>query len=173
MGTLTLAITYLTSPNFQLDELESLLSSRFLSLDEGPEFTPTLVKNHQRDSLPGLPGSLPSRTSLKSPPSSIADRFVLPAHAHSRTNSMPSSQQRLGAFPMSRTSTGAGITTGSTSVLSIASSRQDSSAAWSKEETGPLSGVSAAARARRESMGRSSSAVSLIRLISDWPLTLL
>ncbi|KAG1863173.1 autophagy-related protein 13-domain-containing protein [Suillus subalutaceus] len=161
-GTLSLAITYLSSPNFQLDELESLLSSRFLSLDEGPEFTPTLAKNQQRDSLTGLLGSLPLRASLpKSPPSSIADRFVLPApNSHSRTNSMPVSQSpRLGAFPMSRTSTGAGINAGSTSALSIASSRQDSSTAWSKEDTGPFSGVSAAARIRLESMaGRSSSA---------------
>lgn len=161
-GTLSLSITYLSSPNFQLDELESLLSSRFLSLDEGPEFTPTLAKNQQRDSLTGLPGSLPLRASLpKSPPSSIADRFVLPsANSHSRTNSMPISQSpRLGAFPMSRTSTGAGINAGSTSALSIASSRQDSSTAWSKEDTGPLSGVSAATRIRLESMaGRSSSA---------------
>ncbi|KAG1803998.1 autophagy-related protein 13-domain-containing protein [Suillus subaureus] len=165
-GTLSLDITYLSSPNFQLDELESLLSSRFLSLDEGPEFTPTLAKNQQRDSLTGLPGSLPLRASLpKSPPSSIADRFVLPApNSHSRTNSMPVSQSpRLGAFPMSRTSTGAGINAGSTSALSIASSRQDSSTAWSKEDTGPFSGVSAAARIRLESMaGRSSSAVSII-----------
>lgn len=161
-GTLSLAITYLSSPNFQLDELESLLSSRFLSLDEGPEFTPTLAKNQQRDSLTGLPGSLPLRASLpKSPPSSIADRFVLPSsNSHSRTNSMPIGQSpRLGAFPMSRTSTGAGINAGSTSALSIASSRQDSSTAWSKEDTGPLSGVSAATRTRLESMaGRSSSA---------------
>lgn len=145
-GTLSLTITYLSSPNFQLDELESLLSSRFLSLDEGPEFTPTLAKNQQRDSLTGLPGSLPLRASLpKSPPSSIADRFVLPAaNSHSRTNSMPVSQSpRLGALPMSRTSTGAGINAGSTSALSIASSRQDSSTAWSKEDTGPVSGVSA------------------------------
>ncbi|KAG2119376.1 autophagy-related protein 13-domain-containing protein [Suillus clintonianus] len=162
-GTLSLSINYLSSPNFQLDELESLLSSRFLSLDEGPEFTPTLAKNQQRDSLTGLPGSLSMRPSLpKSPPSSsIADRFVLPAaNSHSRTNSMPASQSpRLGGFPMSRTSTGAGITAGSTSALSIASSRQDSSTAWSKEETGHFSGVSAAARVRLESMGgRSSSA---------------
>ncbi|KAG2149151.1 hypothetical protein DEU56DRAFT_924469 [Suillus clintonianus] len=57
------------------------------------------------------------------------------------------------------TTTGAGITAGSTSALSIASSRQDSSTAWSKEETGHFSGVSAAARVRLESMGgRSSSA---------------
>jgi autophagy-related protein 13 len=165
-GTLSLSITYLSSPNFQLDELESLLSSRFLSLDEGPEFTPTLAKNQQRDSLTGLPGSLPLRASLpKSPPSSIADRFVLPApNSHIRTNSMPASQSpRLGAFPMSRTSTGAGINAGSTSALSITSSRQDSSTTWSKEDTGPFTSVPAAARIRLESMaGRSSSAVSII-----------
>ncbi|KAG1828738.1 hypothetical protein EV424DRAFT_1536479 [Suillus variegatus] len=57
--TLSLAITYLSSPNFQLDELESLLSSRFLSLDEGPDFTPTLAKNQQHDSSTIVLFSLP------------------------------------------------------------------------------------------------------------------
>ncbi|KAH7929214.1 hypothetical protein BV22DRAFT_1102631 [Leucogyrophana mollusca] len=154
MGNLTLSAKYLNCPNFQLDELESLLSSRFLSLDEGPEFTPTLVKNQQRDSLPGLPGSLPLRTSLPKSPS-IADRFVLPS-THSRTNSMPGSPRNF-ALPMSRTSTGAMQGGGSTSALSVSSSRQDSSSTWSREDGHPLSGI--AARVRRESMqgtGRSS-----------------
>lgn len=173
LGTLSLAITYLSSPNFQLDELESLLSSRFLSLDEGQDFTPTLAKNQQRDSLTGLPGSQPLRASLpKSPLSSIADRFVLPApNSHSRTNSMPVSQSpRLGAFPVSRTSTGAGINAGSTSALSIASSRQDSSTAWSKEDTGPFSGISAAARIRLESMGGRSSNADLPSALGPLPI---
>ena len=146
MGTLSLTAKYLTSPNFQLDELESLLSSRFLSLDEGPDFTPTLVKNQQRDSMSGLPGSL--RTSLpKSPPLSIAGQFVLPP-AHSRTNSLPGSQSpRSVALPLSRTSTNM-ATTGSTSALSVTSSRPEGSATWSKEDGPPL-GI--AARIRRES----------------------
>ncbi|KAJ8456691.1 hypothetical protein ONZ51_g11976 [Trametes cubensis] len=46
MGELQVSATYLTHPTFQLDTRESLLSSRFLS--EGPDFTPTLVKNHER-----------------------------------------------------------------------------------------------------------------------------
>ncbi|KAK7062709.1 autophagy protein 13 [Paramarasmius palmivorus] len=76
MGSLNLTATYLSTPNFRLDELESLLSSRFMSMDTGPEFTPTLVKNQQRDSLlsthEGSPGSLPLRTSLPlSPPRDI------------------------------------------------------------------------------------------------------
>ncbi|KAI3607789.1 autophagy protein [Moniliophthora roreri] len=76
MGSLTLTATYLSTPNFRLDDLESLLSSRFMNMDTGPEFTPTLVKNQQRDSLlsthEGSPGSLPMRTSLPlSPPRDI------------------------------------------------------------------------------------------------------
>ncbi|KAH0828819.1 autophagy-related protein 13-domain-containing protein [Lanmaoa asiatica] len=155
MGTLSLTAKYLTSPNFQLDELESLLSSRFLSLDEGPDFTPTLVKNHQRDSMSGLPSSL--RTSLpKSPPSSIAGQFVLPP-ANSRTNSLPGSQSpRSAVLPLSRTSTNM-ATAGSTSALSVTSSRPEGSTTWSKEDGTPATGI--AARMRRESTsttGRSS-----------------
>lgn len=155
MGTLSLTAKYLTSPNFQLDELESLLSSRFLSLDEGPDFTPTLVKNQQRDSISVLPGSF--RTSRpKSPPSSVAGQFVLPP-AHSRTNSIPGSQSpRSVALPLSRTSTNM-ATAGSTSALSVASSRPEGSTTWSKEDGAPLTGI--AARIRKESTsttGRSS-----------------
>lgn len=155
MGSLSLSATYLTSPNFQLDELESLLSSRFLSLDEGPEFTPTLAKNQQRDSLSGSPGSLPIRTALpRSPPSSIADKFVLPV-AHSRTTSLPGSvpSTRSLAPPISR------VPSVGPSTSSVASSsRQDSSSAWSKDEGRLISGI--AARARKESTGAGRGAVS-------------
>jgi len=161
MGTLSLTAKYLTSPNFQLDELESLLSSRFLSLDEGPDFTPTLVKNQQRDSMSGLPSSL--RTSLpKSPPSSIAGQFVLPP-PHSRTNSLPGSQSpRSTALPMSRTSTNM-ATAGSTSALSVASSRPEGSTAWSKEDA---TGI--AARVRKESTSTTgrSSLVGAVRFVA-------
>ncbi|KAF8873817.1 autophagy-related protein 13-domain-containing protein [Infundibulicybe gibba] len=82
MGTLSLSATFLTSPNFQLDELESLLSSRFLSLDEGPEFVPT------------SPGSVAIRTSLPaSPTSSVADKFVLPPRTGNHTRSMSRQQE--------------------------------------------------------------------------------
>ncbi|KAG7095008.1 hypothetical protein E1B28_005802 [Marasmius oreades] len=93
MGTLTLTSTYLSTPNFKVDELESLLSSNFMSLDVGPEFTPTLVKNQQRDSLlsthEGSPGSLPMRTSLPlSPPREISR----PTSRLPSTSSRPASQ---------------------------------------------------------------------------------
>ncbi|KAF5372350.1 hypothetical protein D9615_009265 [Tricholomella constricta] len=65
MGFLALSTTYLASPTFQLDELESLLSSRFLSLDRRP-FTPTLVKNHLRSSSSSASVSPP-----RSPPRAI------------------------------------------------------------------------------------------------------
>ncbi|KAI9462579.1 hypothetical protein HD554DRAFT_2126846 [Boletus coccyginus] len=105
--------------------------------------------------MSGLPSSL--RTSLpKSPPSSIAGQFVLPP-AHSRTNSLPGSQSpRSTALPMSRTSTNMAAA-GSTSALSVASSRPEGSTAWSKEDG--LSAIGIAARIRKESTsttGRSS-----------------
>ncbi|KAG7440201.1 uncharacterized protein BT62DRAFT_938268 [Guyanagaster necrorhizus] len=135
MGTLSLSATYLTMPHFRVDDLESLLSSRFLS--EGPEFVPTLSKNLQRDSITGSPGSsLPIRTSLpRSPPISIsiADRFVLPSS--SRPQSLISGSPRNVPLPP-------GSTSGS---LTDNSSR-------------PPSGLSLAARLRRESTGRSGSA---------------
>ncbi|KAF9238206.1 hypothetical protein BU15DRAFT_47979 [Melanogaster broomeanus] len=157
MGTLNLTSKYLTAPNFNSTNSNPCCHRRFLSLDEGPDFTPTLAKNQQRDSMPALPGSLPLRTSLpKSPPSSVAGQFVLPP-THSRTISMPGSQSpRSAALPVSRTSTNM-ATAGSTSALSITSSRQEGSTAWSKEEGASLPG--AAARIRRESTsttGRSS-----------------
>ncbi|PPQ78451.1 hypothetical protein CVT25_011846 [Psilocybe cyanescens] len=99
-GTFTLSTTYLNTPSFQLDELESLLSSRFISLDlEG--FMPTLDKNRQRDSMSGssLPNSSGIRSVLsRSPPRpigratsgnsgadnvSVADRFILPSRVAS------------------------------------------------------------------------------------------
>lgn len=48
LGSLTLSATYLSSPNFELDELESHLSNRFISLDlQG--FVPTLSKHAVRE----------------------------------------------------------------------------------------------------------------------------
>ncbi|KAG5715672.1 Autophagy-related protein 13 [Termitomyces sp. T112] len=66
MGSFTLSTTYLAHPAFQLDELESLLSSRFLSQDQRP-FTPTLARasaaSSSSPSPPRQPSSLP-RSSL-------------------------------------------------------------------------------------------------------------
>ncbi|CDO75852.1 hypothetical protein BN946_scf184833.g3 [Trametes cinnabarina] len=160
MGELGVTATYLTHPSFQLDTKESLLSDRFLS--EGPDFTPTLVKNQQRDSLSGSPGSLPLRTSLpRSPPRSVADRFIIPPSSHTRTTSFssaqgakasPSGSPRLGniALPITRNLSGAGM--GTSGVSDSSSSRQGAASLGSREEVSAL-----AARVRRESMqGRSS-----------------
>ncbi|KAI0653885.1 autophagy-related protein 13-domain-containing protein [Cubamyces menziesii] len=160
MGELQVSATYLTHPTFQLDTRESLLSSRFLS--EGPDFTPTLVKNQQRDSLSGSPGSLPLRTSLpRSPPRSIADRFVLPPATHTRTTSFssqqgvkgsPSGSPRLGNIPLPVTRNLSGAGMGTSGVSDSSSSRQGAASLGSREEVSAL-----AARVRRESLqGRSS-----------------
>lgn len=132
-GSLTLSVKYLTSPDFQVFDRESLLSSRFLSQDAGPAFTPTLLKNQQRDSLASSPGSLPMRTSLpRSPPSSVVDRFVLPSPSHhQRTLSLTGGSPRMQsvALPMSRVASAAGHggITGSVSGISDTSSREGAS----------------------------------------------
>ncbi|KAI0371996.1 hypothetical protein BV20DRAFT_964679 [Pilatotrama ljubarskyi] len=160
MGELGVSATYLTYPNFQLDTKESLLSSRFLS--EGPDFTPTLVKNQQRDSISGSPGSLPLRTSLpRSPPRSVADRFVIPPSTHTRTTSFssmqgarasPAGSPRLGNIPLPVTRNLSGAGMGTSGVSDSSSSRQGAGSMGSREEVSAL-----AARVRRESMqGRSS-----------------
>jgi autophagy-related protein 13 len=149
-GNITLSVRYLTNPHFQLDELESLLSSRFFSLDEGADFTPTLVKNQQRDSLSSSPGSLPLRISLPaSPPSSasLADRMarqaVQPSQTHSRTTSFPILGNSARPPPIQSSRIGVATDTGAVvSGPSSASSRHEISAI-------PAS----SARYRRESMG--------------------
>ncbi|TFK80497.1 hypothetical protein K466DRAFT_503784 [Polyporus arcularius HHB13444] len=178
-GDLSMAVTYLTSPNFQLDDLESLLSSRFLSLEEGPDFTPTLVKNQQRDSISGSPGSLPLRTSLpRSPPRSIVDRFVIPppSASHTRSGSFSSTQAARGSpnpsprlgnipLPVSRNLSGAGM--GTSGVSDSSSSRQGAASIGSREEISAL-----AARMRRESLqGRSSDVASAAGVPIRRPIT--
>ncbi|KAH9849313.1 autophagy-related protein 13-domain-containing protein [Lenzites betulinus] len=160
VGELGVSATYLTQPSFQLDTWESLLSSRFLS--EGPDFTPTLVKNQQRDSISGSPGSLPLRMSLpRSPPRSVADRFVIAPATHTRTTSISSTQGVRGSpggspqlgnipLPVTRNLSGAGM--GTSGVSDSSSSRQGAASLGSREDVYTL-----AARVRRESLhGRSS-----------------
>jgi len=160
MGTLSLRATYLTQPHFRLDDLESLLSSRFLSLDEGPEFTPTLIKNQQRDSLStSPPGSLPLRTALpRSPPSTVADRFVLPLTNNARTHfpstagpgalSVSPGKGALVQSPSLRLRTLSGLDSGAASGVSETSSSRRSIS--SVREDPQL-----ASRLRRESLGSS------------------
>lgn len=136
-----------------------MLSSRFLSLDEGSEFIPTLVRHQQRESLSGSPGSLPARTSLpRSPPSSsVADRFIIAPAMSSRTPSFPtvgggSPRMQPMALPsvqyQSNTSAGAA---GSVSGMSDGSSSRQGASISSRDETQPVSAL--AARFRRGSLG--------------------
>ena len=159
MGTLSLTATYLTQPHFRLDDLESLLSSRFLSLDEGPEFTPTLIKKQQRELSTSPPASLPLRTALpRSPPSAIADRFVLPSANNARTNfpstgtvgalSISPTKGGLAQSPSLRPRTLSGIDSGAASGVSeTSSSRRSISSAREDPQL--------ASRLRRESFGSS------------------
>ncbi|KAL5505015.1 ATG13 [Sanghuangporus vaninii] len=178
MGVFSVSVTYLKAPHFEIDTVEALLSSRFLSLDAGPEFTPTLARTSQRESISGSPGSLPTRTTLPhSPPgdrtdrdktglglvlgtgttSSIADRFVFPASnpvATGSRTSLPSTSPRsrnvplLSAGPVQR-SISAQAAAGAASAGSIGSSSRHS------REEGRES-LPSLARVRRESMGRGS-----------------
>ncbi|KZV74178.1 hypothetical protein PENSPDRAFT_749484 [Peniophora sp. CONT] len=88
-GSLSLTIRHLEHPHgFGIDERESLLSSRLLSLDADNDFTPTLVKHanatsHTRDSLSSEPSTAALKTSLPaSPPQAVGGR-------HARTTSFP------------------------------------------------------------------------------------
>jgi autophagy-related protein 13 len=144
---LALSVAYLTAPqHFALDELESLLSSRFASLDEGPDFTPTLVKNHARDSLSSSPSSLAIRTSLPaSPPLAVR---------HQRTTSFPvlgSPGARIG-LPSSASRP---PDPGMGSAISVASSSRPGSTSredvYSYASGAPL--PAATARLRKESTG--------------------
>lgn len=144
-----MSVRYLTNPHFQLDELESLLSSRFFSLDEGADFTPTLIKNQQRDSLSSSPGSLPLRTSLPaSPPSStsLVDRLARqtpqPSQSHSRTTSFPTLGASTRQQPLQIRPGAAPDSGGVISAQSSVSSRQEAPALLPPN-----------ARLRKESMG--------------------
>ncbi|EPQ51250.1 hypothetical protein GLOTRDRAFT_141074 [Gloeophyllum trabeum ATCC 11539] len=150
MGTLSLSGAYLLSPHFQIDELESLLSSRFLSLEEGNEFTPTLARNQQRESLSTSPGSLPVKTSLPaSPPSSVAERFVLPA-VHTRTTSLPGNARNV-AQQFSRPPSNLGTAGSASGVSAASSSHRGSTSGGSKDDGHPMSAIGS--RLRRESTG--------------------
>ena len=157
-GELAMSVVYLTVPDFRLDTLESLESSHLLLLEEGHDFMPTLIKNQQRDSISGSPGSLPLRTSLpRSLPRSVAECFVIPpqtsTHVRSPsftsgqgTKGSPAGSPRLGNIPLpvSRNLSGAGM--GTSGVSDSSSSRQGASIG-SREDVSTL-----AARMRRESL---------------------
>ncbi|KAL5521052.1 hypothetical protein ACEPAG_8974 [Sanghuangporus baumii] len=178
MGVFSVSVTYLKAPHFEIDTVEALLSSRFLSLDAGPGFTPTLARTSQRESISGSPGSLPMRTSLPhSPPgdrtdrdktglglalgtgttSGIADRFVFPASNPAATGSrtsLPSTSPRSRNVPLPS----AGLVQRSISAQAAAAAASagsiGSSSRHSREED--RESLPSLARVRRESMGRGS-----------------
>ena len=70
LGSLTLSATYLSSPNFELEELESHLSNRFISLDlQG--FVPTLSKHAVREEREDGSAGGSGLGSTRSPPRAI------------------------------------------------------------------------------------------------------
>lgn len=92
-GSLSLSTTYLTSPNFYLDDLESLLSSRFLSDDDDDNagrgnFVPTLrAKRGERAAAQDAtaPGSILTRSLPRpAPPRSPHTANVLSSSPHGR-----------------------------------------------------------------------------------------
>ncbi|EAU86589.2 hypothetical protein CC1G_07785 [Coprinopsis cinerea okayama7 len=152
LGSLTLSARFLETPNFQLEELESVLSSRFISQDlgGGEGFVPTLTKNHQRDSsisssgmrsvLSKSPPKSIGRTVSSDESASIAERFILPA----RTPSNPPSS-------------GAGTGTAPTPVRNIPQPpRQLASGDFAGVPNQSPSGL-AISRLRKESLGSSPS----------------
>ncbi|KAI0041580.1 hypothetical protein FA95DRAFT_1548537 [Auriscalpium vulgare] len=148
-GTFGLSVEYLTQPDFKLEERETTLSSRFFSLDEGPDFTPTLAKNAQRDSMYSSPGSLPLRTSLPASPPSMFDRMVRQNVGHTRTTSFPGSSpgSRATPLPMSRVTSGTGGNV-ELSGLSAGSSRLG---AASRDDGHPILPAIGTSRLRKES----------------------
>lgn len=128
MGSFSLGVTYLETPHFALDTLESLLSSRFLAQEPEVTFTPTLASRGREgasitaaglDTGGGGPGSLPMRIHLpRSPPQSIpsrramdvgaglsgpaslAQQFVIPAYPQTSGSrtSLPSTSPRSRAL---------------------------------------------------------------------------
>lgn len=176
-GALKLSVTYLTTPHFDLVERESLLSSQFFH--EGVDFTPTLVRHSQRESISSSPGRLAQQTALPSShQSSVADQFILPPPISSRTASFPitgggSPRMQTMALPSVRRLSNAGMGlggAGSLSGLSEGSSRQGGASIVSRDEGPSVSAL--AARLRRESTGAGrgmASATSLQQELSSSP----
>lgn len=73
-GTLTFSVTYLATPSFEIDELESVLSSRFISDDVGGElahaegFVPTLMNKSSSTTASRVPHGSGAGSRGNSPP---------------------------------------------------------------------------------------------------------
>lgn len=89
LGALKIAVRYLSRPNFRIDTIESLISSKLFTQDaayameESVAFTPTVVAHRARDSAASSPGSGGvAIRSTRVPPSASTPR-------HTRTTSFP------------------------------------------------------------------------------------
>ncbi|EJD41889.1 hypothetical protein AURDEDRAFT_115310 [Auricularia subglabra TFB-10046 SS5] len=117
-GSLAISLRYLSSAEFSIDALESLLSSRFMQQEATPspdptralEFTPTVMRHrtdsqHQAGSLGSSPGSLPPRQAPGQRPSSALvsraelDRFLVNAPGSQGSVAFPSSSQPQSSQP--------------------------------------------------------------------------
>lgn len=95
LGSLQVTLQYLTRPNFRIDTLESLISSRLFNQDAGVEeslilgggFTPTVVAHRARESA-AASGTSNRGTNAEVGSAAMAIRPLLPQR-HSRTISFP------------------------------------------------------------------------------------
>ncbi|KAF9125439.1 autophagy protein 13 [Mortierella sp. 14UC] len=108
LGAFSLKVTYRSNVEFQVDESEAVLSSRFIDMDEN-YFTPTIVTHSQESSAPTRRQQ--SSTPLAQRPSSemyssgvLQENFNPSPALRPRRNSAQSLQQRSGDYSSSQSS---------------------------------------------------------------------
>ncbi|KAF9923944.1 autophagy protein 13 [Linnemannia zychae] len=108
LGAFSLKVTYRSNCEFQVDESEAVLSSRFIDMDEN-YFTPTIVTHSQEYSAPIR--RPPSSTAVARRPSSemysssaFQENFNPVQSLKPRRNSIQSFQQRSGEYSSSQSS---------------------------------------------------------------------
>jgi autophagy-related protein 13 len=120
LGSLTLSATYLSSPNFELDELESHLSNRFISLDlQG--FVPTLSKHALREEREDGSAGSAGVGSARSPPRAIMGSTGggRGTHGHSHALGLLGTGPSPPGFEESTSSMGRPVATTTTSTKAI------------------------------------------------------
>ncbi|KAK3839436.1 MAG: autophagy-related protein 13-domain-containing protein [Linnemannia elongata] len=108
LGAFSLKVTYRSNCEFQVDESEAMLTSRFMDMDEN-YFTPTIVAHSQESSAPTRRPQ--SSTPLAQRPSSemyssgaLQENFNAAPTLRPRRNSVQSLQQRSGEYSSSQSS---------------------------------------------------------------------
>ncbi|KAA1472595.1 hypothetical protein DENSPDRAFT_838916 [Dentipellis sp. KUC8613] len=156
-GDLTLHVKHLVAPQFfALDELESVLSSRLLSLDDDRDgedvpFTPTLVKNQARESLRSATST--SASPRQGPSAALTAARTRTYSTHTSTSPhLTASNRSPGsrAVPLPTTMTSRQLS--DASAISAASSHSHTRSR--EESVGVVTGIGAGfvgARARKES----------------------